>query len=695
MVKKEKKEKASKQEKKEKKEREKREKKEKKEHHHKEKADHKAHKKKPVKKKAAKKKDGGKKGKEEKDLLKTLADPPEDAGFVKVTVGSDIRPAKKPLDDGQLWHFVKGLPLVADTTLQVFIDPNADLEEKGGYLPAQYGYMAFEGTYESAKAVELLNGRRIFGADVDVKEIERDEYMAAQEEVRMMIWWNRYHPPEEDDEAPGEDAKHHLNIFAGYPGGLLPIKPKGQREISLKYELIGPTDGEPIVFTPSQFQTMQDIQPIAHALCRRRTGLRGLLWDCRNTGGSSLSYDQGRDEKTSELLQRVSDLRLFLVKMEMLPVVLCGDCEGSCLSMLFAVMFPFDVKGLILMNPVTADHHAGAFYAQSLYEKYVCIAKAAGMRAIIRTDHFAEMIKLNPTRQDEILALDVGQFTTTMRAFAAAARSYTLKTHTVYGIPDEKVKRIHCPTLIAFTLKPAEAAANPFCTQAAAEKLAKLVVPNNDSSKYFSSCIEHEWVQNIATWAKIWTKSTTVDGAASGSNCYPLVRHVRREWREFKRLEKLALQRAREKEETVVMGEEEAAMRGWMEAERERLLQEEQDREMDENYRMGQEEWAQREPERIAAAEAAIAEAAAEAARHCTPKTRAVLRRHWQGVEAAVQREAAMRIQARIRGRNGRMSRKQKAGSQEKAGEGDEVPLDAMDRTAGGEAAVEEAPVLA
>ena len=28
-----------------------------------------------------------------------------------------------------------------------------------------------------------------------------------------------------------------------------------------------------------------------------------------------------------------------------------------------------DVKGLVLMNPATADHHAGAFYAQALYEK--------------------------------------------------------------------------------------------------------------------------------------------------------------------------------------------------------------------------------------------------------------------------------------------------------------------------------------
>jgi pimeloyl-ACP methyl ester carboxylesterase len=620
-------------------------------HKHKEHTDHahREHKKKEHKKAKpkAKKKEITKKDKQEEDLLKTLAEPHEDAGYVKVVVGSAQRPAKKPLDQGQIWHYFKGVAAVRDTILQIVVDPHNEHEEKGGYLPLQTSYVAFEGTYESAQAIELLNDRRIFGADVVLKEIERAEYMAAQEEKRMMVWWDRYHPPSDDDEIPGEDAKHHLDIFAGYPGGLLPIKPKGQQEISLKYEFVGPANGEPILFTPSQFQTMDDIQPIAHALCRHRTNCRGVLWDCRNTGGSSLSYDQGRDASTSELLQRCNDLRLFLVKMEMLPIVLCGDCEGSNLSMLFAVMFPFDVKGLILMNPVTADHHAGAFYAQSLYEKYVCIAKAAGMAAILRTDHFAKMMKIDPSRRQSIMALDAVQFTTTMRAFATAARSYRTSTHTVYGISNEKVKRIRCPTLITFTLNPEDAQDNPFCTQEAAEKLAKLVVPNNEKSKYFVSSAEHEWVQEIATWTKIWTNSGTADGSASGAAGNPLVQHVRREWREFKRLESLKQQRDGEVAENAEMVVQEAIQREWVEAERLRLIQEQEDREAEENYMMGQEEWEQREPERRAIAEADAEAAAAAAALEATPQSRALLRRQWQGVEALVQNTAATKIQVR------------------------------------------------
>jgi 2-hydroxy-6-oxonona-2,4-dienedioate hydrolase len=206
------------------------------------------------------------------------------------------------------------------------------------------------------------------------------------------------------------------------------------------YELLGPETGTPLVLTPGgRFsKDIPGMRPLAEALAEG--GLRVLLWDRPNCGGSDVQF-----WGPTESHMRAETLAALLKELDLAPAVIAGGSAGSRDSILTTILHPGVASKLIAWNIV-----GGLFGTVSLAGVYIMAnyrtCKMFGIEKVVELPEWQARNEMNPRNRDRILSLGTEGFMNVMTHWLSA---YVPKAgFTVPGVPDADFLDITVPTMI-------------------------------------------------------------------------------------------------------------------------------------------------------------------------------------------------------------------------------------------------------
>jgi pimeloyl-ACP methyl ester carboxylesterase len=130
------------------------------------------------------------------------------------------------------------------------------------------------------------------------------------------------------------------------------------RGIEINYEVLGER-GAWVALQPGGRRGLDGVKPLGHKIAE--AGFRVLVYDRRNCGASSISFDGGEAE--NEIW--VEDLHALLNELDAAPATIGGSSSGCRLALLMALRHPAAVRGLLLWR-VTG----GAYAAERLVHNY-------------------------------------------------------------------------------------------------------------------------------------------------------------------------------------------------------------------------------------------------------------------------------------------------------------------------------------
>jgi pimeloyl-ACP methyl ester carboxylesterase len=215
------------------------------------------------------------------------------------------------------------------------------------------------------------------------------------------------------------------------------------RGVSLNYEMIG--DGGPfVVLQPGGRRAGSALRSLAEKIAE--AGHRVVIYDRRNTGGSSIAIDG-----ESENQEWADDLYALLGEIDAGPAFVGGSSSGCRLALLLALQHPKAVRGLLLWR-VTGGAHAAEHLTNQYYTSHIEAARQGGMEAVCRLDHWSEVIGINRQARDALTALDPADFIRRMewwrRSFLAGAE------HPVIGLSPSELRSLTMPACIAPGMDP-------------------------------------------------------------------------------------------------------------------------------------------------------------------------------------------------------------------------------------------------
>jgi pimeloyl-ACP methyl ester carboxylesterase len=206
------------------------------------------------------------------------------------------------------------------------------------------------------------------------------------------------------------------------------------------YEILGPSDGTPIVITPGgRFsKDVPGLRPLAEKLADG--GMRVLLWDRPNCGASDVQF-WGR----SESHMRADTLAELLEKVGMAPAIIAGGSGGARDSIVTVMEHPEVATKLVTWSIV-----GGVFSTMNLAGVYilpnVTTARVMGMDAVVEMPEWKKLIEANPRNRERLLSFGKDAFVEVMLRWLNA---FVPKPgQTIPGVPDEDFERIKVPTLI-------------------------------------------------------------------------------------------------------------------------------------------------------------------------------------------------------------------------------------------------------
>src|SRR5690606_11617999 len=132
----------------------------------------------------------------------------------------------------------------------------------------------------------------------------------------------------------------------------------------------------------------------------------------------------------------------LLSKLGATPAYAAGGSAGSRTSLTLAVRPPEAVKGVMIWE-VSGGPRSGELMTHGYYGQYIEAAERGGMEAVAATEFFAQRIHDNPANRQRLLSMDVQQFCTVMRRWAAAFTA----PNPVTDLTEEQLKSITCPVL--------------------------------------------------------------------------------------------------------------------------------------------------------------------------------------------------------------------------------------------------------
>ena len=187
----------------------------------------------------------------------------------------------------------------------------------------------------------------------------------------------------------------------------------------INFELLEPTrifrgskSAPAISLSPGGRNPLTDMRDLGRRMAA--SGYRVLLHDRRNCGASDVGFDARR----SEYEMWADDLHGLLKHLDLLPAIVGGSSSGARLALTFALRHRLSVRALLLIR-VTGGQYAADRLVEKYYDSNVRAAATAGMAAVCKTEHFAEVIRNRPQNRALLMAIRPADFIACMNAWRA------------------------------------------------------------------------------------------------------------------------------------------------------------------------------------------------------------------------------------------------------------------------------------
>ena len=273
----------------------------------------------------------------------------------------------------------------------------------------------------------------------------------------------------------------------------------GADGVEVRYLVVGPDDGVPVVLTPGgQGSGIDTVAPsvfddllgrlpeaddaemlkLARTLSREH-GFRVLVHDRVNTGGSGFYLGRRRGggadgccspaapdlagaaefRGAGEPQMQAFFLRELMVATGFSPAFLWGSSSGSRMSLHLAAMYPDHVRGLILTD-ITAGPHAASTLARCYYEMYLTVLQtdeAARLQALapgildelLEHDLYRGLVLRNPGNREAMAITSPTDFSVTLHSWAAFLRAGDGLP--VVGTSSDVLAAVRCPAIVVCT----------------------------------------------------------------------------------------------------------------------------------------------------------------------------------------------------------------------------------------------------
>lgn len=185
--------------------------------------------------------------------------------------------------------------------------------------------------------------------------------------------------------------------------------------VRLHYQVLG-TSGPWVALVSGARRNMDEVRGLATLVAE--AGFQVLLHDRRNTGQSSLSLEGDG----SEFEIWADDLRALAQSLELPPLIVGGSSSGCRLATVMALRHRDAIRALVMMR-VTGGAFAVKRLAHLYYTQYIDAAQRGGMEEVCSTDHFRDLIALDPARRTQILQWDPESFVATMTRWRVSLES--------------------------------------------------------------------------------------------------------------------------------------------------------------------------------------------------------------------------------------------------------------------------------
>lgn len=252
--------------------------------------------------------------------------------------------------------------------------------------------------------------------------------------------------------------------------------------ITVAYEVAG--SGTPIVFTPGGAGPRNGF---SYSFAGRFSAEYTVVtWDRPNDGQSGLSIV----DVESEWHMWTDCLHLLLHELELVPAYVGGGSGGFMTSLLMAVRYPDDVKGLLLQDPPTDDIEIFTQIAEGRYLNLAAAAEEAGLAGAIKASEaggwalpLSRYVADDPEYKRALEDLGVDSFISILNKWAAWL---TGSRPNVANTSDEDLRNLTTPAVVSHGF-------DPLHPQHSASRLFKLL-PNaiwaDYSSRYTAEQIE-------------------------------------------------------------------------------------------------------------------------------------------------------------------------------------------------------------
>lgn len=208
------------------------------------------------------------------------------------------------------------------------------------------------------------------------------------------------------------------------------------KNTKLTYEILGDT-GPAIALTSGGQYSREGMRPFAQKL---QDSFRVLIWDRRNCGDSDLYLNAIPDE----MQVWAGDLHELLDYLGLLPAYVGGSSSGTLTSLRYAVSFPSDVRGLLLLNPPLAEPDDVGNFCQKAWGKLADIAVANGMVAAIDEGWLGQLAANYPRHRERLLSVNPKEFASALRSWISVWQAKS----SYWGISVSSLEGITTPAII-------------------------------------------------------------------------------------------------------------------------------------------------------------------------------------------------------------------------------------------------------
>lgn len=209
------------------------------------------------------------------------------------------------------------------------------------------------------------------------------------------------------------------------------------RGVSIPYEILGDS-GPFVIITPGGRRGMESDRALAALLAE--AGCRAIIHDRRNTGAADIAL-----AGESESAEQAEDMHALLKALGASPAYVAGCSSGARASLLLALRHPHAVRALLLWR-VTGGPHAAKRLAFNYYEQYLAAVEKGGIDAVAETEHFAAMIRANPSNRARLEAMGAEAFKAQMQRWLDTFRQTALEP--VAGLTVAEMRRLTMPAVV-------------------------------------------------------------------------------------------------------------------------------------------------------------------------------------------------------------------------------------------------------